>query len=217
MASLARPNNERIGFPGFSDDASVRDALAINPDAGRLLSQYHQQMLRGDSQLTVAERELIATYVSSLNRCKFCFQTHAVTARMFGVDTNILEALEEGSEPSMVADRLKPILAFAKQLTLDHGSMTNGHAQAVLDAGWSREALHDVILVTCMFNFMNRFVHGHGIEGDGDLWEDRGRYLFQNGYSAVVDAASPIKAAALADDQSLRAKSAASEEAHEER
>jgi uncharacterized peroxidase-related enzyme len=187
MPSLAWPDNGRIFFPGLPDNASVRDALAINPEAGRLLSHYHQQVLRGNSQLTVAERELIATYVSALNRCNFCFHTHAVTARLFGVDAAILEALEDGGEPSMVPDRLKPILVFAKQLTLNHGSMTKGHVQAVLDAGWSREALHDVILVTCMFNFMNRFVHGHGIEGEDHLWEDRGRYLYQNGYSAIVD------------------------------
>ena len=189
-----------MNFPTLADNASVRDALAINPDAGRLLSAYHQQILRGKSPLTVAERELIAAYVSALNKCKFCYRTHAVTARLFGIPQEMFDALEVGDELSTVSDKLRPMLAFARQLTLDHQSITADHAQAVFDVGWSKEALHDLILVASMFNFMNRFVHGHGIEGDDELWEDRGRYLYENGYSAIVDTVVPPGASTVPAD-----------------
>ena len=39
---------------------------------GNALCHFTQAGLRGPSPLTVTERELIATYVSSLNECNFC-------------------------------------------------------------------------------------------------------------------------------------------------
>jgi AhpD family alkylhydroperoxidase len=41
--------------------------------------------LRGPSPFTVAERELIAAYVSGLNACGYCHGIHRVTADAFGV------------------------------------------------------------------------------------------------------------------------------------
>ncbi|TDI48822.1 MAG: hypothetical protein E2P02_00010 [Acidobacteria bacterium] len=35
--------------------------------------------------------------------------------------------------------------------------------EAVYEAGWNEAALHDVVLVTCIASFMNRFVFGFGI------------------------------------------------------
>src|SRR6188768_3672264 len=40
------------------------------------LGHLGQAALRGPSPLTVMERELIATYVSSLNECQFCADSH---------------------------------------------------------------------------------------------------------------------------------------------
>lgn len=41
------------------------------PDTGRALSQFTQVLLRGESPLTPAERELIASYTSYLNNCHY--------------------------------------------------------------------------------------------------------------------------------------------------
>ena len=86
---------------------------------------------------------------------------------------------------------MRPLLAYARKLTLDHQNITQADVDRVFDAGWSERALHDVILIAATFNFMNRFVHGHGIEGDPALHGERGRYLFENGYSGVATA--PLK------------------------
>lgn len=175
-------------FPSLPADASVRDALRLNPEAGKLLSQYHQHILRGPSPLSVAERELIAAYVSGLNRCSFCHGTHLAAAELFGVSGEMVRSLVETETPTAAPEKLRPLLAYARKLTLDQTRVTEQDAQDVYRAGWSERALHDLILIAAMFNFMNRFVHGHGIEGDQALWTDRGRYLFENGYAGVVEA-----------------------------
>lgn len=177
-------------FPSLPDDASVRHALQINPEAGKLLSQYHQQILRGHSPLSVGDRELIAAYVSGLNSCNFCHGTHLAAAELFGVSRDLVLTLIEDPNLGAAPEKLRALLAYARKLTLDHNRMTAEDAQKVFDAGWSERALHDLILVAATFNFMNRFVHGHGIEGDEALHTERGRYLFENGYASVADGAT---------------------------
>lgn len=156
-------------FSTFPEAATVRDALQLNPAAGKLLSQYHEQILRGPSPLTVAERELIAAYVSGLNRCKFCHETHLTAAELFGVPGDLVRSLVEDRALTEAPENLRPLLAYARKLTLDQSDIAAEDAEDVFRAGWSERALHDLILITAMFNFMNRFVHGHGIEGDESL------------------------------------------------
>jgi uncharacterized peroxidase-related enzyme len=155
-----------------------------------LLAAFHEQLLRGESPLTVAERELIATYVSWVNRCRYCFETHAATAGHFGVRRDLIDALTAEAECSDVPERLRPMLRFARKLTLQHWEMDETDSSAVLEAGWDGRALHDLILIVATFNFMNRFVHGHGIHAEDALWKQRGQYLFEYGYADLVAQAS---------------------------
>ncbi|HEV2816257.1 MAG TPA: carboxymuconolactone decarboxylase family protein [Allosphingosinicella sp.] len=175
-------------FPSLPDDASVRHAFRLNPAAGKLLSEYHQLILRGPSPLSVADRELIAAYVSGLNRCNFCHGTHLAAAELFGVSGDLVRTLVADCQLAAAPEELRPLLAYARKLTLDHNRIVAEDAQKVFDAGWSERALHDLILVAATFNFMNRFVHGHGIEGNDALHAERGRYLFESGYAGVAEA-----------------------------
>jgi uncharacterized peroxidase-related enzyme len=184
-------------FNSLTETGGVREALCLNEEAGRLLTAYHQQLLRGDSPLTVAERELIAAYVSGLNHCRYCYETHRETAENFGVEDGLIAALVADPEVRDAPQALRPLLRYARKLTLDHSSLEPEDAEAVRAAGWSERALHDLILVAAMFNFMNRFVHGHGIHAGPQQWQASGRFLFERGYSAVVDAGLAARAAGV--------------------
>lgn len=179
-------------FNSLADSDGVRQAMFLNEDAGRFLSAYHQQVLRGDSPLTIAERELIATYVSSLNDCRYCYETHRATAMNFGVSDDLIAALIADPDVMAAPERLRPLLRYARKLTLDHTNMQAEDADAVRDAGWDERALHDLILVTAMFNFMNRFVHGHGIRGDPASWMMSGRFLYERGYADLTAPAAAL-------------------------
>ena len=62
--------------------------------------------------------------------------------------------------------------------------MTQADADAVLAAGWNDRALHDAVSVCAWFNFMNRFVEGHGIKGTPDYYLEASRRLHDSGYLA---------------------------------
>lgn len=135
------------------------------PDRGILpLLEYHDAILRNDSELTVAERELIAAYVSSLNDCHYCFAAHRDHAKAWGIPAEIFGEMSIDLEHPGVAQRMRPVLSFARKLTVDPPGTAMTDAQAVYDAGFSEAGLFDIISVTALYNFMNRILEGAGIK-----------------------------------------------------
>ena len=51
------------------EDARLRHVLKRFARTARPLIEYHEELLRGESPLTTAQRELIAAFVSGLNAC----------------------------------------------------------------------------------------------------------------------------------------------------
>lgn len=139
------------------------DVLAKYPQGFDALCDYHDAILRGPSELTVADRELIATYVSGLNNCNFCFGAHRMFAQAHGVDADMFEKLITDPAAAGVDPRLLPILAYVKVLTQSPAMVTEELAAKVYQEGWGEEALFTAISVTALFNFMNRLVEGTGI------------------------------------------------------
>lgn len=162
----------------------VPDIFGWSPEAGRCIDEWHEIVMRGESPLTVAERELIFAYTSGLNSCALCFGVHSLVAEQFGIEKGTVEAIIDDIDIAPVDDRLRPILRFAKKLTQEPVNMTQADADAVFAAGWSEQALHDAINIICMASFMNRMVLGHGgTEGHISAhFNLAASYLVENGY-----------------------------------
>ena len=173
-------------FPSLPEDAGARHIFALNPAAGRALVELHSAALRNDSALTARDKELIAAYVSGLNACQYCYGVHKQTAMAFGVDESLIEALLHDFENSPVEARLKPILDYARVLTLTPAKTLQRHVDAVFAVGWTERDLHDAILTVCLFNFMNRLLDGHGAKGSPGVYAERGKALQQAGYAPLL-------------------------------
>lgn len=128
------------------------------------LLEYHDAILREDSELTIAERELIAAYVSSINGCHYCFSAHRDHARAWGIDPAVFGDLHIDPDHPAIAERMRPVLALARRLTLSPAGVTMADVQPVYDAGFSEEGLFDILSVTALYNFMNRMLEGAGIK-----------------------------------------------------
>lgn len=179
-------------FKSLPEDAGVRHILTLNPQAGRALVEFHTAALRNEGPLEPRHKELIAAYVSGLNACQYCFGVHAETAKAFGLEASTLERLLADIDSADVDERLKPLLRYARKLTLEPSRMTEADAQAVFAAGWSEAALHEAVLTVCLFNFMNRLLEGHGVKGNPGVFSARGQALRDEGYQpllAFLDAA----------------------------
>lgn len=153
-------------FPSIEGDPGLDKVFRRFPHTVMPLLEYHDRLLRDPSPLTVAERELIAAYVSGLNSCTYCHGAHTVAARAFGIDSALFDGLMADLESSAVRDQMKPLLAYVGKLTRTPAMMAQTDADRVYAAGWDEQALFDAISVCALFNFMNRIVEGSGIKAN---------------------------------------------------
>lgn len=168
-----------------------KDAVLLNvfkafPATAKPLLEYHQALMRGPSPFSTAERELIAAFVSGLNSCSYCHGVHKATAAVFGVAEELLADLLKNVQRAKIEARMKPVLAYVQKLTRTPSKITPADADAVFAAGWDEKALHDAVSVCALFNFMNRFVEGLGIQASADYFELASQRLSQEGYVGLV-------------------------------
>lgn len=172
--------------------SGVPDIFKLSPKAGIGLVDFHEALLRGASPLSEGERELIATYVSALNKCHYCYNAHAGCAEAYGYSRETMEAMVKDPASAGLDARIVPILNYVGKLTREASSVTQEDADAVYAAGWEELALHHAIMTACCFNFMNRLLEGHGIEGDAEeLWK-RGAMLKEYGYAPINRMLEPL-------------------------
>jgi uncharacterized peroxidase-related enzyme len=167
--------------------ASLIDVFKAFPETSTPLIQFHEVLLRGPSPFSGAERELIAAYVSGLNRCEYCQGVHTATAELMGVESGLLPRIVAGGGLDDISAKLRPVLLYARKLTLSPSSVTKADADAVLAAGWDDTALYYAVAVTALFNFMNRLVEGLGIELEASYVEPASRRLAEHGYLPLLD------------------------------
>lgn len=153
-------------FPSLPQISSLGDLFTLFPGFAGHLLEYTDGVMRGTSELSIGERELIASYVSGLNACKFCHDSHLIYAEAFGIEKGVIENLLNDIETAPVDDRLKPLLTYAKKLNTLPCNMVSSDAQAILDEGWSEETLFCVIQICALFNLFNRLVEGSGVNFD---------------------------------------------------
>src|SRR5258706_14476159 len=92
------------GVPG------IRSLVMFRPETGKPLYELAQVLLRGESPLTEAERELIAAYVSRRNDTMFCMMSHAAASReLYGDDKNILNDVLKDMNRSNINDKFNAL------------------------------------------------------------------------------------------------------------
>jgi len=98
-----------------------------------------------ETSLSSFERELIASYVSSRNRCYFCQASHGAAAASHGGETpELVAAICTDPNAADIPEKLKALLAIAACVQGDAKSVTEAHIAAARAEGASDLDIHDV-------------------------------------------------------------------------
>lgn len=79
------------------------------------------------------------------------------------------------------------VLAFTRKVTPPPTKITAADTDAVFGAGWNDRALYDAVATCALFNLMNRFVNGLGVEVPEAHTRMAAQWLAQNGYAQSVE------------------------------
>jgi uncharacterized peroxidase-related enzyme len=148
---------EKLGFV-----PNVLRVFALRPKHLLGWWAYYDELLRGESGLTKAQREMIAVVVSVANRCHYCIVSHTAALRKLTKDPDLVDRLATGYKYADLDPRDRAMLDFAVKLTESSDRCGDQDVEALRAAGWNDEEIMDIAQVAAMFNFTNRLASGLG-------------------------------------------------------
>lgn len=176
-----------VKFMPFFKHENIMEIFQQAPSRYLPIIQFIQTVMRGESSLSPGERELIAAYVSGLNACDYCYGAHQAIAVDLNVDLKLLEAILTDLAQAPIEERLRPVFALVRKLTLNPSKITKVDIDAVLETGWDEQAIEDVISVCALFNFLNRLVDGYGLKlPDREQLAAMAKMINDRGYKAIL-------------------------------
>ncbi len=145
------------GVPG------ILGPLAAYPEIAQYLNPFTQQLLRGDSSLTAAERELLASVVSRANDCTFCTRAHAATARALAPDeADVIDDAVFRAERDKLKPKMQALVDIALAVQQSGNAVTPAMIETAKKEGADEKAIHDTVLIAAAFCMFNRYVDGLG-------------------------------------------------------
>ena len=163
----------------------IAGLAAYKPSSGAPLLALANELLRGPSPLSTADRELIAAFVSSRNGCTFCSRTHQAVAGQLLADGGAAAcAVVDDVDTAPVSDKLRALLRIAEKVARSGRDVLASDVDAARAAGASDEEVHDAVLVAAAFCMFNRYVDGlAALTPDDDATYDfLGAVLAADGY-----------------------------------
>jgi uncharacterized peroxidase-related enzyme len=148
----------------------ILTCFATHPPLLEHMLGLAQSMLFTDGALDRANKEMLATFVSSRNRCEYCADSHGHSLRMSGGSTGMLAAAITCDVHSELIDSAQSaLLVFVQKVTDDSQSITPVDIQALRTAGWSDLQIAEAIHLAALFACFNRVVNAFGLPSQGML------------------------------------------------
>jgi uncharacterized peroxidase-related enzyme len=166
----------------------IRGPMAFRPETSKPLNELVEVLLRGPHSLTAGERELIATYVSSLNDCHYCQSIHgAIAAAHLNDDEDLVQCVKHDYASAQISPKMKALLAIAGHVQLGGKSVTDQDVAKAREMGATDLEIHDTVLIAAAFCMYNRYVDGLATvqPQDPELYRARGKMVARDGYVAL--------------------------------
>ena len=163
----------------------IRSLVMFRPETGKQLYEMAQILLRDESPLTPAERELIATHVSNRNECVFCASSHAAAAReLFGDKREVVDCVIHDVASAPLTPKMKALLTIAGKVQINGREVKPEDIAEARKHGAVDRDIHDTVLIAATFSMFNRYVDGLAslTPTDPKAYEEMGKRMSTLGY-----------------------------------
>jgi uncharacterized peroxidase-related enzyme len=177
-----------------SDEPGIRGLFRFRPETARPLNELAEVLLRGPSSLTPGERELIAAYVSGLNKCQYCCSSHsAYAAAQLPGGMALVQEVRADAASAPVSAKLRALLGIAAAvqqggLKVSDADVTMARAEGATDL-----EIHDTVLIAAAFCMFNRYVDGLATIAPDDpaSYDVRAQRIVADGYLGLLAQSQP--------------------------
>ena len=141
-----------------------------------------QEAMRGPSDWSVADRELMAAFVSKVNNTEFCIAAHTATSALAYKDGAKVSAALADLETAPLTEPLRSTLRMLGKLTREN-NLDVDDISRVLAAGVSEQQIKDALAVALAFNVTDRLADVFDFAVDDSAAIKAGaKYLLARGY-----------------------------------
>jgi uncharacterized peroxidase-related enzyme len=161
--------------------------MMFRPETAKPMNELVDVLLRGPSTLSPGDCELIATYVSAENDCRYCQTIHgAIAAHHLGGDEELVRRVKQDFEQADVSEKLKALLHIAGKVQLGGKNVTAEDIERARQHGVTDLEIHDTVLIAAMFCMCNRYVDGLATWApeDPEFYRQRAALVATHGYTA---------------------------------
>jgi uncharacterized peroxidase-related enzyme len=150
MDAYFKKCDEKLGFI-----PNVLKAFAFDNGKLEAFVEYRQQLVQNAQTLSKLEIEMIATAVSSQNRCFYCITAHGNGVRALG-DPVLGELMVQNYRAARLSKKQRAMLDFAVKLTIEPWKVEEEDREALRRAGFTDRDIWDIASVAAFYNMTNR-------------------------------------------------------------
>lgn len=147
--------------------ADVHKIQSLRPESIVKHMELYLEIMFSKSDLSRAEREMMAVIVSVANGCEYCQLHHTEALNHYWKDENKVSQLRIDYKTLSIEKRHSLLCEFAENLTVKPYDFNDPvFVEKLKNVGLSDNAILDATLVVAYFNFVNRIVMALGVEAN---------------------------------------------------
>lgn len=140
------------------------------------------EAMRGPSDWSIGDRELMAAFVAKANESPFCIAAHSATSGQWYGDSAKVAATLADLDTAPIEEPLRATLRMLGKLTREH-TIDADDIREVLSAGVSRQQVEDALAVCLAFDITTRLANAFDFDTATPAAMDAGaRHLLKRGY-----------------------------------
>jgi uncharacterized peroxidase-related enzyme len=165
----------------------ITGLLTYRPETAKPLTDLANVLLHRHHSLSGGERELIAAYVSGLNQCTFCCESHsAIAAAHLAQGMDLVTQVRRDPDTADVSPKMRALLRIAGAVQQSGRQVTSQMVGTARETGATDLEIHDTVLIAAAFCMYNRYVDGLGTlaAGDSEHYARAASRIVASGYGA---------------------------------
>jgi len=153
-----RASSGRTKVPG------ILKCLSARPDFLKQSVDFSNTIQFSEGYLTRRHKEMIGSYVSYLNSCPYCLDSHAFFLKVQGADDQTMQAFVEGNlEKADLTEAERALMKYVELVSKAAYRTTPEDVQQLRDAGWKEEQIAEAVYIIALFAMLNRIANAFGV------------------------------------------------------
>jgi uncharacterized peroxidase-related enzyme len=142
----------------------ILKCFATHPPLLEQMIALASSLLFTETHLSRKIKEMIATYISALNACPYCLDSHGSSLQSQGGSDELLQALSNANlDIPSLSLRERRMLDFVGKVTIESHKISPDDINLMTSVGWSQQEIAEAVHIAALFACFNRVANAFGL------------------------------------------------------